>query len=255
MPKKDWTEEERKAFAERMKAGRKKAAPVKSEPVQEAPVETKEEMISISKDQFEQLLARLEKVESAKTESSTMDKTTAQIDMSGRITGVNTPHPLDPKFYTDPRERLYDLPELARYAFKQNYELDFSVEVMNYETKFGTSFSVPKFKLKLKKLILDDDTGEPIIVEHDGRKFKQGYLMKVGIFFIDPNDAIKTAVDMGIEVTDANSYDFLESMRFQQYKKWILECMKPPKPEENRSVKQAVIGGSVYQVEEWSEPA
>lgn len=257
MPKKDWSEAERKAFAEKMKQRREAANLHKqtkedTQTMAEEP-KTEQDLVTLTQDQFDALLARLEKVESASTETSTFNKQTSQVDMSGRVTGVNTPHPLDPKFYTDPRDRLYKLPELARYAFKENYELDFLVEVLNYETKYGTSFSVPKFKLKLKKLILDDETGEPIYTEHDGRKFKQGYLMKVGIFFIDPNDAIKTAVDMGIEVTDANSYEFLEQMRFLQYKRWLLDCMKPPKPEENRAIKQAVIGGSVYQVEEWSE--
>lgn len=251
MPKKEWSEAERQAFADRMKAARQKSEQ-KEEPVEQV-TEQKEATVTITQDQFDALMARLEKVESAKTESSTISKQTSTVDMTGRVTGVSTPHPLDPKFYADPRERLYNLPELARYAFRQNYELDFVVEVLNYETKYGTSFSVPKFKLKLKKLILDDDTGEPILVEHDGKQFKQGYLMKVGIFFIDPNDAVKTAVDMGIEVTDANSYDFLEQMRFQQYKKWLLDCMKPPKPEDNRATKHAVIGGSVYQIDEWSE--
>ena len=258
------TPEERKAWGEKMKAARlAKEQQVEAEQTANNVEETDteqysgnhrgEEKVEVSKSQLDALLSRLEKLESASTASTSFDKQTSQVDMTGRMIGVNTPHPLDPKFYIDPRDRLYELPELRRFAFRENYELDFAVEVLNYETKWGTSFSVPKFKLKLKRLLLDEETGEPKVVERDGKRLKQGYLVKVGIFFIDPNDAIKTAVDMGIEVTDANSYEFLEMMRFEQYKRWLVECMKPPKPEATRETKQTVINGTVYSVEEWSE--
>ena len=210
----------------------------------------KKQTVEIEASKLDELLKRLEKLESASVTTSQIDKIT--VVGNGQTIGVNTPYSLQVSHYEDPREKLYDLKELQRYAFKQNYELDFVVETTTYETKYGTNFSVPKFKLKLKKLILDDRTGEPIKIEKNGKTFNQGYLMKVGIFFIDPTDAISTAVSLGIDEKDANSTAFLDAMRFELYKRWLLECMNPPKPEPNQAKNQVVIGGSVYEVEEWS---
>lgn len=213
----------------------------------------KKQTVEIEAKKLDELLKRLEKLESASVTTSQIDKVT--VASNGQAIGVNTPYALQASHYEDPREKLYDLKELQRYAFKQNYELDFVVETTTYETKYGTNFSVPKFKLKLKKLILDDQTGEPIKIEKNGKTFNQGYLMKVGVFFIDPTDAISTAVSLGIDEKDANSTTFLDAMRFELYKRWLLECMNPPKPEPNQAKNQVVIGGSVYEVEEWSTEA
>lgn len=266
------SEEQKKAASERMKAMHAaKAAQVAAdkkmqeesdgyeeafkqpEAPQEPTAEEKQETVTITKEQFETLLARLESVESAKVTSTPVSQGVSQVAADGRIFGIQTPYSLSPEIYNDPREVLYNLPILEQYGFKKNYRLDWVVEVQNYETKYGTSFSVPKFKLKLRKLMLNEETGEPITFEQNGKTFERGYLVQAGIFFVDPAEAVATARELGLPIDDANSHEFLDRMRLELYKRWLLECMKPPRPQPSKGQKQVVIGGTAYLVEEWNQ--
>lgn len=252
-----WTEEQKEKARERMKAMHeaKKAQKIE-EP--KTPTEAPEptiapKTVTIPEDTFNAILERLKRVEAARTETSSVSQSTSQVAADGRIFGIQTPYSLSPEVYNDPREYLYNMPVLEQYGFKRNYRLDWIVEVQNYETKYGTSFSVPKFKLKLRRLLLDEDTGEPQTFEKDGKTYERGYLVQAGIFFVDPAEAVATARELGLPIEDANSGQFLEAMRLELYKRWLLECMKPPKPQPTSGQKQIVIGGKAYVVEEWNQ--
>lgn len=252
MPKKSWTPEERKAFGDKMRKIREEKLKV-SDVEKSAALE--EDTVSIGRAQLDALLDRIEKLESAKVESSPISQTTTTISSNGQLIGVQTPYPLDPSVYEDPREELYNLTMLERYAFKKNYRLDWQVEVQHYETKFGTNFSVPKFVLKLRRVILNDDTGEPETFEKDGKIYEKGYLVQKGVFWVDPAECVQVARDLGLQITEANSASFLKQMRFELYKRWLLECMNPPRPQPAQASKNIVIGGKVYPIEEWNTGA
>ena len=256
---KKYTPEQRKEIGERLKMAREKKARLQELEAEDDKQEINEvvgskvieETVTISKQQMDAIISRLENLEQVKTVSTPQDVQKAQVDGMGKVAGINVPYTLDTSYYKDPRVLLYELPELERFAFKQNYQLDWVVEVLHYETKWGTNFSIPRFKLKLRKYMYDDDGNKITHLDEEGKTIVQGYLVKVGVFFVDPNDAIKTALEMGVEVED--TAEFLEKMRMELYKRWLLETLNPPKPKAAQKIREVVIGGSRVQVEEWNE--
>jgi hypothetical protein len=256
-----WTEEERKAFGEKMKASRaaKTNTPQPTEPVEATPSEP---TVNLTQDQFQALMERLNKLETSKTESFDT-KNEPQLNQLGRAVGIMQKYSVDPRDYLDPREQLYLLPELERFAFRQNYYLNWDVEQTQYETKYGTSFSEPRFELRLYKRLFEDD-GEPTVIkdnvgqpvlDEQGKPQYKSYLVKKAFFFEDPAASMKEAQQLGIPVTNANSKEFLEQMRKLRYKSWLLEIFNRPKAVKTNRKEQMVIGSSVVEVESYSEVA
>jgi hypothetical protein len=247
MPKKNWTDEERKAFAEKMKASRNKEETV--------------DKVELTQEQFQALMERLSKLESTSKES-TPGRENVQLNDLGRAVGIMQKYSVDARDYDDPRPLLMDLPELQRFAFKENYFLNWDVEQLMYETKFGTSYSVPKFILKLyKRLYEDDGTPTPDIdratgvqrVDDQGKPMFRSYLVQRFTTTTDPNAAVSEARRMGLSIENANTREFLDQMRFLEYKNWLLEVFQPKKPSTARRTENMVVGSTQVQVESYSE--
>jgi hypothetical protein len=202
-----------------------------------------EDTVTISKEQFDTLMQRLSAVEDSKTQTQTVMPAAVApgLDQFGRPTGIISKYPVDPSYYNDPRKRLYDLPELERFAFKQNYILDFEVDQMIYETKFGTSMSEPKFTLTLKQRRYDEEG-----------KLRDGLIiLGQGIFFEDQAASIKEASAMGLPIDNSHSREFLDQMRFLRMRDWLVERLNPRRPvSTKKKLKEEVIGGKVYRIEE-----
>lgn len=199
--------------------------------------------VTLSQEQFDNLMNRLNSLEENKTQTVTQEPTRPPVDQFGKPTGIIQKYSVDPAHYKDPRKALSLLKELERVAFDVNYMLDWEVQQLIYETKFGTSFSEPKFTLVLYRRMFDED----------GNPTDKRMLIQRGIFFEDPAASIKEAVDMGLPVDNANSSEFLESMRFERYKRWLLDIFNPKKlGSTKRKVTEQVIGGKVVEVEEYS---
>lgn len=247
-----WTEEEKKAFAEKMKAARE--AKLKEDKV--------ENKVELTQEQFQELMQRLAKVESTSRESTPGKPQEVQLNDLGRAVGVLQKYSVDARDYDDPRPLLMDLPELQRFAFKENYFLLWDVEQLMYETKFGTSYSVPKFILKLyKRLYEDDGTPTPDIdratgqqrLDDQGKPMFRSYLVQRFTTTTDPNAAVSEARRMGISIENANTREFLDQMRFLEYKNWLLEVFQPKKPTTARRTENMVVGSTQVQVESYSE--
>lgn len=247
-----WTEEEKKAFAEKMKAARE--AKLKEDKV--------EGNVVLTQEQFQELMQRLAKVESTSRESTPGKPQEVQLNDLGRAVGVLQKYSVDARDYDDPRPLLMDLPELQRFAFKENYFLLWDVEQLMYETKFGTSYSVPKFILKLyKRLYEDDGTPTPDIdratgqqrLDDQGKPMFRSYLVQRFTTTTDPNAAVSEARRMGISIENANTREFLDQMRFLEYKNWLLEVFQPKKPTTARRTENMVVGSTQVQVESYSE--
>lgn len=257
MPKKEWTEEERKAFAEKMKASRqKKATP--AEATSESP------KVELTQEQFQQLMERLNKLESNKTETLEVKNDNVRLDNLGKAIGVMHKYSVNPDDYEDPREKLMNLPQLERFGFRTNYFLKWDVEQTIYETKFGTSYAEPRFELRLyKRLFEDDGTPTPDIdkatgqqrVDEQGRPQFKSYLVTKGFFFEDPAASLKEAAQMGLPVDNANSKEFLKQMREMRYKTWLMEVFQKPRTTSKPNKESMVIGSSVVTVESYSEEA
>jgi tetrahydromethanopterin S-methyltransferase subunit G len=205
--------------------------------------ENKEEnKVVLTKEQFDEIMSRLSKAEEVKT-ATVSQIPQSSTDQFGRPVGIIEKFTADPLMYADPRPMLYDLPELQRFAFKQNFILDWEVDQLVYETKYGTSFSEPKFTLTLKQKRYDEDGN-----------VKDGLVVRGrGIFFEDPSASIKEANALGMSITNANSREFLAEMRFLRMKDWLMERVNPRRPgSTKKKIKEEVIGGMVYQIEEYS---
>lgn len=251
MPKKNMTPEERKAFGDKMKAARE---------AKKATAAEKPATVEIGQDQLQALMERLNKLESNKTETS---NGSAQINNLGRAVGVMQKYSVDPADYANPIPELMAVKELERFAFKENYYMTWDVEQTQYETKYGTSFSEPRFQLRLYKRLYDEDgtpmvkvdnTGKPVL-DAQGKEQFRAYLVKQAFFFEDPAASMKEALALGIPVTNANSKDFLEKMRKLRYRQWLVEIFNRPKTSSTSRKEQMVIGSSIVQVESYSTAA
>lgn len=257
MPK-VWTDEERKAFGEKMKASRANKEQKKAQEPAEAP----SNKVELTQEQFQALMERLNKLESSKTESLDVKANQQpELNQLGRAVGIMQKYSVDPRDYEDPRDELMNLAELERFAFKPNYYLGWDVEQTQYETKYGTSFSEPRFEIRLYKRLFEEDgsptpkvdnAGNPVLDEQGRPQFKS-YLVKKGYFFEDPAASVKEAQQLGLPITNANSKDFLEQMRKLRYKTWLLEVFNKPKSADTTRRESMTIGSSIVQVESYSE--
>lgn len=259
-----WTEEERKAFGEKMKASRaaKTNTPQPTEPVEATPSEP---TVNLTQDQFQALMERLNKLETSKTETlPTAPNDNVQLNNLGKAVGIMHKYSVNPEDYDDPREKLLSLPALERFAFRTNYFLKWDVEQTIYETKFGTSYAEPRFELRLyKRLFEDDGTPTPDVdkatgiqrLDEQGRPQFKSYLVTKGFFFEDPAASLKEAVQMGLPINNANSKEFLKQMRELRYQSWLLEVFNKPRTTSKPNKESMVIGSSVVTVESYSEVA
>ena len=203
--------------------------------------ENKDKTVTLTEDQFQALMERLNKVENSATVTEAPQNN--GFDQFGRPVGVIQRYSVDPNNYKDPREDLASLPELERVAFKHNYMLEWDIDQLIYDTKYGTSFADPKFTLVLYRKMFDED-GQP-----NGKRI----LIQTGIFFEDPAASIKEAAALGLPIDNANSREFLEQMRFLRYKAWLLDIFNPKRlTSTKKKVTQMVIDNKVVEVEDYS---
>jgi hypothetical protein len=155
------------------------------------------------------------------------------------MVGTRIKYIMDKSNYPDPTARLADEPRLARFAFKQNYELNYEIGVSLYATKDGYQEKQPKFTLQLIRIMFDDETGEPT---------NQRYVICQVIFHEDPEAAIAIANEQGFDMATIPEREFLNEMRYLRMRDWLMECFYPRRPSPSKNKKEMVIGNKVVQV-------
>lgn len=158
---------------------------------------------------------------------------------TGRLIGTIEKYIIDPKHYPDPRERLAREPRLQRFAFSDNYELEFEVTSTQYETKDGVNMREPKFTLALIRIMYDDA----------GERTNDRFTVCRAIFHEDPQSAIVVARENGLPVDETNEKGFLDEMRYLRMRDWLLEAFYPPKPiQAKQNKREMVIGNKLVEV-------
>ena len=216
------TEAEKKAWGAKMKELRDKKKE-KQEEVEE----------TISNEDYNSLKRQVEELK--KLIETKEVKEGPQITASGLIGTLNKFN-TDPAYYPDPSERLAKEPRLARFAFGENWELEFSVKTSSYTTLDNRRVAEPQFTVQLIGVVFDDN-GE----KTDGR-----YVRRQMIFFEDPDAALSVARENGLKVEDFEEKAFLDEMRYLRVKNWLLEAFySPVNTNKKQNKKQMVIGNQV----------
>lgn len=241
MPKKQWTDEERKAFGDKMKKARLDKETHGTYPP-DSPVGVPEQPIAPENgpgdepttkidqsDDVSKLLRRIEELEAAQWRQS--GQPTAQV-ANGRMTGTVEKYAVAPENYPNPVERLAKESRLGPVAFEFNYDLDFSVSISEYETIDHIRMKEPKFQLELIRVILDEDTGE----RTTGR-----YVVCRLIFHEDPEAALVIAKANGVNVDTTDEAHFLNEMRYLTMRDWLLECFYPPRNDQKKKNKREMV--------------
>lgn len=240
MPKKNMTEAERKAFGEKMKKAREAKKLTYNvtnveDIISDSPAPSPE--TTIAQDELDSLLRRVQELESRQTQSSQSPQFTPQ----GGLVGTFEKYILDPANYPSPVLRLAAEPRLRRFAFDDNYELEWNLATTSYETRDGRNVAEPKFTLKLVRKVYDEVTNEPT---------NKRYVACQIIMFEDPQAAITIARENGIEVDQTNEKRFLDEMRYIRLRDWLLEAFYPSPPQAAENKREVVIGNKLVTVYE-----
>ena len=235
------TEAEKKAWGAKMKELRDRKKEEEKQEVKEEVEETiSNEDYNSLKRQVEELKKLIETKEvkegpQMSTGNPQMSTGNPQITASGLIGTLNKFN-TDPAYYPDPSERLAKEPRLARFAFGENWELEFSVKTSSYTTLDNRRVAEPQFTVQLIGVVFDDN-GE----KTDGR-----YVRRQMIFFEDPDAALSVARENGLKVEDFEEKAFLDEMRYLRVKNWLLEAFySPVNTNKKQNKKQMVIGNQV----------
>lgn len=261
MGKKNWTEEERKAFGQKMKEARQKNENAKAETPrpQESqasqavePQEDQEDHIAqeqgtdeilrqIKELQESNALLKAALLNSPQVSNQTLT-TSVSMNRNGELIGEFEKYILDKANYPDPTPRLMQEPRLKPLAFDYNYELDYEVGQSKYQTQSGKHIIEPKFHVTLHRIVLDDQ----------GKQTGKRYIARKLIFHEDPDAAMVIARDNGIEVDKTNEREFLNEMRYLRVRDWLFDIFWQKPADEKAQVKEQVIGGQLVQVWEKS---
>lgn len=242
MPRK-WTEEEREAVRERLRLAREKKAALHAQAAAETPKQPEPVAPATTEQDYQALLRHVAELTETvrrlqQQPAPAALPQTPQFGHTGRLVGTLEKHLVDPKAYPDPRTRLASAMP-PRIAFEHNYELGWEIQTTTYETKDGLNMKEPRFILELRKIVMDEDSGEPT---------KGRYVICKMMFHEDPQAALTIAHEKGLEIDEGNQKFFLDEMRFLRMRDWLLEAFFPPKPsQEKKSRKEVVIGGRLVE--------
>lgn len=232
MPKKEWTDAERKAFGEKMRAAR--AAKTSNT---EETVKSDKKTVEIPEDKLNYILEELNRLKQQQPAQPLQQATVTNAGVQGTTEKYST----NKNLYSDPRERLFNEPEFQRFAIKDNYSMYWDILITRYQTAQGLWFQEPRFELELRRKDLDEEGN-----------VKREYVIQKLVAHEDFDAAIDIAKAVGVEIDDSMSKEFIDEMRYQTFKMWLKELFFPPKTiqQVNNGRTEAVIGGTVVTVYE-----
>lgn len=234
-----WTEEQKKAFGDKMKKAREeKAEKAKDGKHREEAAEQVKRQITIPESQLTELLERMAKLEAEKQQQVSYQPQQATISSTGQVIGIQEKYPINKALYLhlDPRDRLMNEPQLKRFALRDNYSLYWDIFISTYTTSSGVKMSEPRFELQIRQKDFDDDGNE-------NGEFHIG----THVSHEDYDAAVELALSLGMDVDPKMGVDFLDEMRYQNWKMFIMEYFYPPKTikQTNTGKKEMVVNGRV----------
>lgn len=131
---------------------------------------------------------------------------------------------------------------MQKFAFPINYELDWDVSTVSYESIDGVRTSEPRFQLNLSRIIFDDE----------GNQTTGRYLIKRLTLHEDPDAALAVAREKGIDVDLINQKAFLDDMRVLRMKDWLIDKFYPSRNNTAKQTRQMVVDNQVVEFYEVS---
>jgi hypothetical protein len=256
MPKKEWTEAERKAFGDKMKLAREKKE--QEVPIQEYPELLKDE-IPVKTDVQETSLADLQRQMNEVMETNALLKAALlrgtvpapqggmQIGRQGTLIGEIDKYLVDPDNYPDPTRRLAKESRLETIAFNHNYELTYEFRVRSYETKTGVNMREPEFLITLLRVVMDDQ-GNRVKVKVGDEIRDKFYIARRLMFHEDPQAAMVIARENNILIDAEDEKTFLDEMRYLRIRDWLFDFFWPKKPVQKDGIQEEAIGGTIVEI-------
>lgn len=170
------------------------------------------------------------------------------LEETARMTGANVGaqgvqgrifrYPVEKGHYPDPTPRLYDDPQLKRFAMRENFYFKWDVEGETYE-KYGVTYSEPRFVVELYRFLFDEEgkpTGKMIFVNRQ--------------FQMEDELAARIIADrLGMSEKFETHEELMNEMRFQRIRQWLLGVFTPYKVEQHRRKPvTTVIDGKVVEM-------
>lgn len=252
MPKKNWTDEERKAFGAKMKASREAKRQPKVEPKVEIKAQPQvddiqeEQSTDDIKSQLKEAMESISLLKAAVLNQGTqgLGNQGVGLNKDGGLVGEFEKYALNKDRYPDFTERLANESRLNAVNFNFNYELDYGVTTSKYQTADGRRVIEPKFRLQLNRIVIDEDG-----VQTDKR-----YVVKRMIFHEDPEAAMVIASENGIKIDSSDEHLFLNEMRYLRARDWLFDIYWPKTLIVNEGIQEEALNGTLVQVFTKSSP-
>ncbi len=198
--------------------------------------------VTLTNEQFQQLLQAFQANQGVQLPKSSSNEVVERVS-------------INPNAYNDPTEFLYDIPELKRFNLRENFVITYNFSTIKYQTAQGAWYIEPKFEVTLMRKQFDPVTGEELIKKKpDGTTYKPRVILGKVVFFEDTPANIEEAQLAGLTIDDIDKNDFAEKMRFWRMKEYIISRISPkPTITKTSRMREEVIGGKVYQIDEYSD--
>jgi hypothetical protein len=237
MVKKDRTPDEQAAIDIRMakmRAAKNNNIITEMPPLPEHPEEDKYEDLQRQVNETNKLLQAF----MAGASQSNNQGSGLSVGAKGNLVGEVEKYVMAEENYPDMTDRLYTEPRLQNIAFRNNYEVEYTIAQSSYETKTGINMVEPRFHVTLYRILLDDD----------GNQTNKSYIARKLTFHEDPQAAMTIAKEQGVEIDRTDEVKFLNEMRYLRVRDWIFDIFWPKPAQAAENVREEVIGGSLVQV-------
>ena len=214
---KKWTDEERKAFGDKMKA--LKAAKTKTtktdtytetvQPSAAAPAQDKQDLL------LETLIKMVEGMQSSR------DDPRQQNQLTPNANNIINRYPIDKDFYVDPVPELLTFADtsMPAMAVRTLYDLVWELTDRPYESKQGVWYNEPWHIVHIYKRMFDDQ-GEPVVsVDEQGNRDEVVIDWRTGYFFED--DVLVQQYINQQGMTNYDTTDIANQLRIARMKRWL----------------------------------
>lgn len=246
MARKPMSEEAKQAARERLAAARAKKQAKQTTPetktTAEPTVAPTEPMVQISQSQLDKFISLLESAQTANVNVTPQQKLEAQAEMEGvtvtadGMKGTLYKYPIEADYYNSPTERIFNMPELSRFAPRENYEIQWEVKGTFYENeRTHVYYAEPTFTITILRVMYGDD-GLPTTRR-----------AIVGKNILHEDEVVANAVARELGLSNMDKRQLLEEVRFQRIRRWILDLLIPANRQKDRveNIGEMVVDGKV----------